>query len=93
MPRGLKTPFQQGHDIKYGLEISERHPETSAVLAVACKFCVKFGREAKPGAKRKKTTNVQYFTPAFRTDNYRRRHKICHPKLWKQYSAAPDEEK
>ncbi|KAF1780880.1 hypothetical protein GQ600_16687 [Phytophthora cactorum] len=38
MPRGLKTPFQDGHDIKYAVEISERHPETSAVLATACTF-------------------------------------------------------
>ncbi|KAG6946114.1 hypothetical protein JG687_00016908 [Phytophthora cactorum] len=52
MPRGLKTSFQQGHDIKYGLEISERHQETSAVLAVACKFCIKFGREAMPRASK-----------------------------------------
>ncbi|ETL81088.1 hypothetical protein L917_18510 [Phytophthora nicotianae] len=39
------------------------------LLVTACKFCIKFGREAKPGDKRKKTTNLQCFKPAFRTDN------------------------
>ncbi|KAG6947736.1 hypothetical protein JG688_00015409 [Phytophthora aleatoria] len=46
MPQGLKSPFQHGHDIKYDLEISERRPETSAILAAACKFCIKF--DSKP---------------------------------------------
>ncbi|ETI44293.1 hypothetical protein F442_10897, partial [Phytophthora nicotianae P10297] len=37
IPRALKTPSQQGHDATYGLEISERRPETPAVLAETCK--------------------------------------------------------
>ncbi|KAG6946450.1 hypothetical protein JG687_00016698 [Phytophthora cactorum] len=53
MPRGLKTPFQDGHGIKYALEISKRHPETCAVLASASIFghvhpvqiCLKAKRE------------------------------------------------
>ncbi|EEY64599.1 deoxyribose-phosphate aldolase [Phytophthora infestans T30-4] len=33
MPAGLTTPFQRGHDVKYGLEIVERDPETSTALS------------------------------------------------------------
>ncbi|KAL4146138.1 hypothetical protein PRNP1_012010 [Phytophthora ramorum] len=93
MPAGLKTPFQPGHDILYGLEVTERNPETSAVVSVACRFCIKFGREAKPNAKRKRTKNVHHFVFPFRVDNYKRHLTAMHPKLWKEYSDASPEDK
>ncbi|RAW37311.1 hypothetical protein PC110_g6395 [Phytophthora cactorum] len=93
MPANLTTPFQGGHDVKYGLEVVKRDPETSNVLSVACKFCIKFGREAKPNAKRQRTTNVHNFRFPFRTDNYKRHHEACHTTRWKQYLEASDAEK
>ncbi|ETI51077.1 deoxyribose-phosphate aldolase, variant [Phytophthora nicotianae CJ01A1] len=93
MPAGLTTPFQRGHDVKYGLEVVERDPETSAVLLAACRFCIKFGREANPKGKRKRTTNVHNFRTPFRTDNYKRHHEVCHTTIWNQYLEASDEDK
>ena len=61
---------------KYGLKITARHPNSSNVASVACKFCIAFGREDNVGATRKRTTNVyckqvKYWKQgSFRTDNY-----------------------
>lgn len=93
MPSGLKTQFQQGHDVKYGLEVAERHPESAVVISVACRFCVKFGREENKNGKRKRTTKTQYFKRPFRADNFTRHLNLVHPSHWKRYSAASDEEK
>ncbi|KAF1795530.1 hypothetical protein GQ600_11398 [Phytophthora cactorum] len=71
MPRGLKTPFQDGHDIKYAVEISERHPETSAVLATACTFLhqrpflAKFHPRANLPRSQKRTTDVMTSGPLY----------------------------
>ncbi|KAI9909698.1 hypothetical protein PsorP6_014649 [Peronosclerospora sorghi] len=49
MPKkGLITPFQRGHEAQFGLVVTERDEATSAVRAVTCQFCLKFGREANP---------------------------------------------
>jgi hypothetical protein len=93
MPKGLKTPFQRGHEVQYGLQVTERDPRTSAVLAVSCRFCLKFGREAKPGAKRKRTSNVQVFKTPFHTDAYKKHHANVHPEKWQQYLDFSTEEK
>ncbi|KAG6945565.1 hypothetical protein JG688_00016492 [Phytophthora aleatoria] len=44
-------------------------------------------------SEREPRTWCPYFRPAFRTENYRHNYETCHSRLWKQYSAAPDEEK
>ena len=66
-----RTPFQRGHDVLYGLSVTEFDERTRNVRAVLCRFCLKFGCEAKVGAKRKKTKNVQFFKVPFRTDVYK----------------------
>ena len=63
------------------------------VLAVKCKFCIYFERETKPGAKRKRTSNVKYFKKPFCEDNYVQHHKQQHSEKWKQYLEASDAEK
>lgn len=79
--------------MQYGVEVTERGPRTSTVLAVSCRFCLKFGREAKPGAKRKRTNNVQVFKAPFRTDVYKRHHDNVHPEFWQQFLACSVEQK
>ena len=92
MPKGLQTPFQCGHDVQYGLEVTERN-SAGRVLAVLCRFCLKFGREAKPGAKCKRTTNVQVFRLPFRTNVYKKHHSNAHPKTWSRFLSCLVEEK
>jgi len=92
MPKGLQTPFQCGHDVQYGLEVTERD-SAGRVLAVLCRFCLKFGREAKPGAKQKRTNNVQMFKTPFCTNVYKKHHANIHPEKWQQYLACSTEER
>jgi hypothetical protein len=75
----LRTPFQRGHDVEFGLEVTERG---NRVKSVTCRFCLKFGREPKPGQKRKRTTNLHIFKFPLRTDSYQRHHARAHPEKW-----------
>ncbi|KAI9908608.1 hypothetical protein PsorP6_016338 [Peronosclerospora sorghi] len=86
MPKkGLKTPFQRGHEAQFGLVVTERDEATSTVRAVTCQFCLNFGREAKPRAKRKRTSHSQSFTAPFRVDVYTRHHENAHPERWAEF--------
>ena len=75
---------------EYGLVIVECAPQSAEVASVPCSFCVNFGREEKPGAKRKATANVMYFKKPFRTDSYTRHLEDQHPEHWKQYQSTSD---
>ena len=75
---------------EYGLVIVECAPQSAEVVSVSCSFCVSFGREEKPGAKRKATANVMYFKKPFRTDSYTRHLEDQHPEHWKQYQSTSD---
>ena len=77
----------------FGLKIVERDPSTKVVVSVSCLFCVHFGREEKVGAKRRKTTNVQYFKKPFRVDAYKQHMIHQHPERWKEYSAMSKDDK
>ncbi|KAI9922039.1 hypothetical protein PsorP6_000261 [Peronosclerospora sorghi] len=86
MPKkGLKTPFQRGHEAHFGLVVTERDEATSAVRAVTCQFCLKFGREAKHRAKGKRTSHAQSFTAPFRVDMYTQHHENAHPERWAEF--------
>ncbi|KAI9918460.1 hypothetical protein PsorP6_011965 [Peronosclerospora sorghi] len=61
--------------------------------AVTCQFCLKFGREAKPRAKRKRTSHAQYFTAPFRVDVYTRHHENAHPERWAEFQQLSTAEK
>ena len=94
MPKkGLQTPFQRGHEAQFGLIITERDNATSAVRVVTCQFCLKFGREAKPGSKRKRTSHAQSFTIPFRCDVYTRHHQTAHPERWAEFQQLTTAEK
>ncbi|EGZ08634.1 hypothetical protein PHYSODRAFT_434012, partial [Phytophthora sojae] len=75
------------------LQVTERNPDTKSVVSVVCRFYVKFGREAKPNAKRKRTTQVQYLKLPFRADHIKHHLESVHPRHWKVYAAATDEAK
>jgi len=93
MMKGLKTPFQKGHALKYGLKITERDEEGGWVRAVTCRFCISFGREAVPGQKRQRTAHYQTFTAPFRADSYARHMASAHPEKWVLYQDCGEEAK
>ena len=64
--------------------IVECTPQSAEVVSASWFFCVNFGREEKPGAKRKATANVMYFKTSFRSDSYKRQLEDQHPEHWKQ---------
>ena len=45
-----KTPFQKGHEVTYGLRVTEVDPRTKMTRSVVCRFCEMFGREERPGS-------------------------------------------
>ena len=85
-----QTPFRRVHLKEYGLVIVECTPQSAELVSVSCSYCVNFGREEKPGAKRKATANVMYFKKASRTDSYKRHLKDQHPEHWKHYQSTSD---
>lgn len=94
MPRGKRnTPFQPGHSLFYALRPVSRDPESNVVTSVACRFCEKFGREEKVGAKRRATQHVKHFKQPFRTENYHQHHLGQHPARWSDYQVLPNDRK
>lgn len=94
MPRGKRnTPFQPGHGLFYGLRPVTRDSETNAVTSVACRFCEKFGREEKVGAKRRATQRIKHFRQPFRTENYHQHHLGQHRIRWAEYKLLSPERK
>ena len=73
--------------------MTSRDPTTSKVACVRCQFCSVLGREdAKPGAKRKRTTRTKYFE-TFRVQQYKQHHSRQHSEAWQEYQALSQEEK
>lgn len=94
MPRSKRnTPFQPGHGLFYGLRPVNRDPETNAVISVACRFCEKFGREERVGAKRRATQRIKHFRQPFRTENYHQHHLGQHRIRWTEYKHLSPERK
>ncbi|KAJ0400921.1 hypothetical protein ATCC90586_000222 [Pythium insidiosum] len=87
------TSFQPAHALRFGLEVIARDDATGAVTSALCLFCKHFGREPKPGAKRRATTNFKYFKGTFRTDQYVQHHRLQHPVKWAAYEAASPKDK
>jgi hypothetical protein len=95
-PRTSKAKtFQQEWILKYGLEVSTRDPSTSNVTSALCKFCSQFGREDEDAEerKRKRTTNVKYFSYPWRSDNFSSHLKLQHTTKWNEYNCLSFEEK
>ncbi|GAB9475415.1 hypothetical protein Gpo141_00012513 [Globisporangium polare] len=85
--------FQLLHQRAFGLEIVERHPTTSEVVAVRCLFCVHLGREPAPeNAVRKRRRTMQVWTK-FAPQNYRSHHDGQHAEQWTRYQARSSAEK
>ena len=92
MPPKRTTGFKDAHISSFGLKVCERDPSTKHVVLVACQFCTYFGCKEKVGAKRKATTNVQYFHKPFCTDVYKQHMQSQHPQHWARYSALTSKE-
>lgn len=99
MSKRRVTPFNEAHELEYGLEISSRSRQTKEVDSVKCRFCIAFGKEgcksssaASSERKRKVTENIKYFTKPFRVDNYKS-HLKTHSVKWVEYQALSKEEK
>ena len=87
-----KANFNMEHELLYGLKVSERKSETSEVCSVQCQFCIYFGKESKPGAKRERTANTKFFTNC-KTDNYTSHLDSQHSERWKEYKTLSSAEK
>ena len=92
-PKKRFTPFQKGHAVQYGLRVTDVDPKTKLTRSVVCRFCETFGREDRPGRKRKATRNAHYYTNPFRPENYRKHNESQHPSKWAEYQQLPEEKK
>ena len=64
--------FRQAWCLKYGIRVSSRCSQSSAVASAKCLFCERFGKdtsEEEHDRKRKRSDNVMYFKAPWRTDN------------------------
>ena len=87
------TPFQEAHALRYGLEVTSRDPETSAVTSVMCRFCRMFSREDKVGQKRKPSSVTKSYKLPFRPHLYGQHLEGQHPEKWKEYQLLSDDDK
>lgn len=91
-PAGRTRSFLRSHARKFALEVVGRDESTGAVTAALCLFCKHFGREGRPGKKRRPTAHFKYFRQSFRTDLYVQHHASQHPARWAEYDALPDDD-
>ena len=92
--KGKAKKFSLEWILKYGLEVATRNPPTSEVTSVLCLFCRSFGREDEDvERKRKRTTNLKYFSYPWRADNFSSHLKLQHPVKWNEYTSLSVEDK
>ncbi|KAH6565173.1 hypothetical protein BASA62_007457 [Batrachochytrium salamandrivorans] len=92
-PKKRTTPFQKGHEVTYGLRVTDVDPKTNLACSVVCRFCEIFAREEQLGRKRKATRNAQYYTTPFRPESYRKHNETQHASNWREYQALADDKK
>ncbi|KAH9276203.1 hypothetical protein BASA83_001477 [Batrachochytrium salamandrivorans] len=92
-PKKRTTPFQKGHEVTYGLRVTNVDPKTNLACSVVCRFCEIFAREEQLGRKRKATRNAQYYTTPFRPESYRKHNETQHAFNWREYQALADDKK
>lgn len=80
--------FNAIHESMYGLRVTERALNTSAVLTVSCRFCVAFGRCPVSGTSsaRKPLVGIKAFRAPFRVDHFRQHLLSQHFDKWGEYS-------
>ncbi len=92
--KGKAKKFSLEWILKYGLEVATRNPPTSEVTSVLCLFCRSFGREDEDvERKRKRTTNLKYFSYPWRADNFSSHLNLQHPVKWNEYTSLSVEDK
>jgi len=93
-PRSKVKAFQSDWTLRYGLEVSTRNPSTSEVTSVLCLFCGQFGQEEEDvERKQKRTTNLNYFSYPWRSDNCSSQFEQQHTMKWKEYECLSAEDK
>ncbi|KAL3668541.1 hypothetical protein V7S43_006624 [Phytophthora oleae] len=83
--------FVEHHALSYGLEVVGRDVDSGAATSVVCLFCRHFGREERPGRKRKSTGTIRHFRDPFHTYNYLDHITTQHPTQWEKYNQSSDE--
>jgi hypothetical protein len=83
MPPKRRDKFRKEHSSKFGLKVTSLLPNSGAMAACACRFCLLFGREEKVEEKSKNTERCKYFEN-FRTDHYLQHLRQQHPIKWSE---------
>ncbi|OWZ14684.1 hypothetical protein PHMEG_00011803 [Phytophthora megakarya] len=86
-----ESGFKKKHASKYGLKVSARAAHSSKATSVMCQFYSIFGREAKPGCRRKPNTRAKVFQK-FQTKFYTSHIEGQHPRKWAEYQELHTEE-
>ena len=86
--------FNKSWIVKFGLEVSTRDVATSQVTSVLCLFCKHCGRDDTDGdeRKRKRTTNIKYYTSPWRSDHFNAHLRTQHRLKWELYQGLSAEE-
>ena len=86
--------FNKSWIVKFGLEVSTRDVATSQVTSVLCLFCKHCGRDDTDGdeRKRKRTTNIKYYTSPWRSDHFNAHLRTQHRSKWELYQGLSAEE-
>lgn len=90
-----RSVFKPEHGVRYGMAVHEKS-DTDVVKAVACQFCVVFGRTRAPSSaakKRKVSKTNKVFKHPFRTDLFQRHLMEHHGERWSGYKDLPGAEK
>ena len=88
--------FKSKWELECGLKVTSRNASTGNVENVICLFCRAFGRETpddNDNRKRKRSLNIQGFTPPWRIDKFKKHIKSMHPKKWAEYVECSASEK
>lgn len=81
--------------LKWGLEVSPRSPNTSAVVSARSSFCIMLYWTAlhTPSRKRARIENLKYYEVSFGRKNMKKHAEENHPERFAEYSALISEGK
>jgi hypothetical protein len=93
-----QVQFNQSWLVKFALEVATRDVDTNEVTSVMCLFCKHCGRDDDDTdangvkRKRKRTTNIKYFTCPWRSDYFATHLKNQHMSKWDTYRGLSTKE-
>ena len=59
MSGNCSSGYVKDNDVRYGLKVAHRDPNSPKVTGLQCRGCIAFGQEENVGSKRKAATTVQ----------------------------------